>query len=204
MYLRPLRRERIFGAAAIPLPASTCLKCASLSEGSKRLFWPRSFKHVVIGVRNVPGRDCNVPNRVWFGFGFSALVRCKYISKKRAPLLSTRYLKCTYKSGRGKLFFLGGPPPARFCILLPYERAESVSLGPGQLSSPSTAFEMHQVAFEMHEVVFEMHLREPGSRWNFRRGRLLHQHASAMYLCMTGRKVFLLAPGSAVFLSIAF
>ena len=41
---------------------------------------------------------------------FFALVRSKYISKKRAPLLSTTRLKGTSVSGRGKLLVLGEPP----------------------------------------------------------------------------------------------
>ena len=41
---------------------------------------------------------------------FFALVRSKYISKKRAPLLLATSFKCTSVSGLGKLLVLGGPP----------------------------------------------------------------------------------------------
>ena len=68
-----------------------------------------------------------------FDLVFLALVRFKYISKKRAPLLSTTRLKGTSVSGRGKLLVLGIPR---------------------------------------------------------------HQHASAVYPCMRGRKAFIFAPAS--------
>ena len=68
--------------------------------------------------------------------------------------------------------WLGGrtSPPTRVGSVLPYERSESVSVGPGLSSFPPIALEMYQVVFEMDEVVVEVYVGILTRKWIFWRG----------------------------------
>ena len=78
------------------------------------------------------------------------------------------------------------------------KKAGSVPVGLGLLSFPPVAVEMYQVVFGMKLRI----ARRPW--WFFAEGRRGDLHASATYLRMNGCEVFLLAPGSVGFPSIAF
>ena len=122
-------------------------------------------------------------------------MRFKYISEKaRATPLghaSEMYLRIR---ARKVARFGRAPPPARFCSVPPYVPL-TASACRGLLSCPLTAFQMNQVVLEIYEVAFKMHLRESRRKWNFwRAGDPTHQHTTAVYYCMKGRKAVLLAP----------